>query len=99
MAGKPAIFDSGRFGDFGMFIDSSDLQPVWRDGQLFERLLSPQEVAQMLNVDECTARRLFRDEPGVIALRRSNRQDGKRDYVTLRIPESVFQRFCRERSR
>jgi hypothetical protein len=42
---------------------------------------------------------MFQDEPGVLKNGKSNRRDGKRDYVTLRIPESVARRVYAQRSK
>ena len=39
---------------------------------------------------------MFQDQPGVLKLGKSNRRDGKRDYVTLRIPQSVAERVYQE---
>ena len=65
----------------------------------FERHYTPKEIATLWGLDESTVRRIFVDEPGVLKIGKSNRRDGKRDYVSLRIPESVAQRIHRERSR
>jgi hypothetical protein len=63
-----------------------------------EHLYSPAELAKVLSLDPSTVRRLFLDEPGVIKLGKENRHDGKREYLTLRIPASVAQRVLRERT-
>lgn len=55
----------------------------------FERHYTPQELAELWQLDESTIRRLFIDEPGVLVYGKERRRDGKRDYVTLRIPASV----------
>ena len=55
-----------------------------------EKCLTVAEVAERLKVNEETVRRLFLNEPGVIAICFPRR--GKRVYRTLRIPESVFLR-------
>ena len=57
-----------------------------------ERHYSPQDLALLWGLDVSTVRRMFQDEPGVLKIGRSNRRDGKRDYTTLRIPESVVRR-------
>jgi len=61
-----------------------------------ERHFSAQEVALLWSLDVSTVRRLFQDEPGVLKIGKSGRRDGERDYVTLRIPESVVRRVYRE---
>ena len=62
-----------------------------------EQHFSPKEVADRWRIDESTVRRLFQDEPGVFKIGKSGRRDGKRDYVTLRIPASVLSRVHRRR--
>lgn len=63
----------------------------------FERHFEPRELAELWKLDPTTIRRLFQDEPGVLKIGKTNRRDGKRDYVTLRIPASVAERIYRER--
>lgn len=65
----------------------------------FERHFTPRELAEIWKLDETTIRRIFQDQPGVLKLGKANRRDGKRDYVTLRIPESVASRVYGERSK
>ena len=65
----------------------------------FERHFRPKELAEIWGLNESTIRRLFQDEPGVLKIGRSSRRDGKRDYTSLRIPESVAVRVHQERSR
>ena len=65
----------------------------------FERHYRPKDLAAVWGLDESTVRRLFQDEPGVLKIGRSGRRDGKRDYVSIRIPESVAARVHEERSR
>ena len=64
-----------------------------------ERHYMPKELAAVWRLDETTIRRLFIDEPGVLKIGKSGRRDGKRDYLSLRIPESVAQRVHGERSK
>ena len=66
---------------------------------VFERHYTPKELAAVWRLDETTIRRLFIDEPGVLKIGKSARRDGKRDYLSLRIPESVAQRVHGERSK
>jgi hypothetical protein len=61
----------------------------------FERHFTPQDLADIWRLDETTIRRIFQDEPGVMKIGKSHRRDGKRDYITLRIPESVAARVYR----
>lgn len=65
----------------------------------FGRHFTASELADIWKLDETTIRRIFQDEPGVLKIGKSNRRDGKRDYVTLRIPEAVALRIYQERSR
>lgn len=66
---------------------------------VFERHFAAKQLADLWGLDESTVRRMFQDEPGVLKIGKANRRDGKRDYVSLRIPESVAVRVHRERSR
>jgi hypothetical protein len=65
----------------------------------FERHFTPRDLAEIWKLDETTIRRIFQDLPGVMKIGKANRRDGKRDYVTLRIPESVASRVYQERSK
>jgi hypothetical protein len=66
---------------------------------VFERHFTAKQLAQLWGLDESTVRKIFQDEPGVLKIGKAGRRDGKRDYVSLRIPESVAVRVHRERSR
>ena len=66
---------------------------------VFGRHFTAAELGKVWQLDESTIRRIFQDEPGVLKIGNSGRRDGKRDYVTLRIPESVAMRIYRERSK
>jgi len=65
----------------------------------FERHYTPQELAELWRLDRSTIRRIFQDEPGVLIYGKEKRCDGRRDYVTLRIPESVARRVYERRTR
>lgn len=65
----------------------------------FARHFTVTELAEIWRLDETTIRRMFQDESGVFKIGKMNRRDGKRDYVTLRIPESVARRVYEKRSR
>ena len=65
----------------------------------FEHHFTPKELAAIWNLDETTVRRLVQDEPGVLKLGKAKRRDGKRDYISLRVPRSVAMRVHRERSK
>jgi hypothetical protein len=65
----------------------------------FERHYTPRELAKMWQLDQSTIRRMFRDEPGVLIYGKEKRRDGRRDYLTLRIPESLARRVYERRTR
>jgi hypothetical protein len=65
----------------------------------FETLYTPRELSQIFKFDERTIRRWFIDEPGVLKFGKESRRDGKRQYVTLRIPSSVAMRVYNQRLR
>lgn len=65
----------------------------------FERHYTPQELAELWGFDHTTIRRMFVDEPGVLKVGKSARRDGKRAYVSLRIPASVAERVYRRKTR
>lgn len=52
---------------------------------------SPTELAFRWSLSPDTVRNLFRDEPGVLKIARPETMH-KREYVSLRIPESVVRR-------
>jgi hypothetical protein len=61
-----------------------------------EKHYTPAEIADMWALSQDAIRRLFRDEPGVLAMKNSKR--GTRVYTTMRIPESVAKRVHRRQS-
>jgi len=65
----------------------------------FERHFTPKQLADLWLFHESTVRRMFIDEPGVLKYGKASRHDGRRDYVTLRIPESVARRVYEQRAR
>lgn len=65
----------------------------------FAKHFTASELGEIWKLDETTIRRIFQDEPGVFKIGKSRRRDGKRDYVTLRIPEAVALRVYQERSK
>ena len=61
-----------------------------------ERHYSAAEVAEMWNVSVGTVRRIFQNEPGVLALGEPRPKFGRqRGKVTMRIPQSVLERVHR----
>ena len=65
----------------------------------FERHYTPQELGALWAFDANTIRRMFIDEPGVLKEGHQMRRNGKRAYVSLRIPASVAQRVYERRTR
>jgi hypothetical protein len=65
----------------------------------FERHYTPQELAEMWNFDPNTIRRMFDDEPGVLKEGKQGRRDGKRAYISIRIPASVALRVHARKTR
>jgi AraC-like DNA-binding protein len=59
-----------------------------------ERHYTVAEIAERWNLSRDAVRRLFRDEPGVLILG-NHFSARKRQYTTLRIPESVLERVHR----
>jgi len=51
------------------------------------------DLGTLWGLDQSTIRRMFQDQPGVLKIGKAGRRDGKRDYMTLRIPRSVARRF------
>jgi hypothetical protein len=64
-----------------------------------ERHFSPQELAALWGFNSTTIIRMFLDEPGVLKVGKQGRRDGKRDYVSLRIPASIAQRVHERKAR
>lgn len=64
-----------------------------------ERHYTPQEIAEIWQVDPNTVRRLFRDRPGVLRIESRRVRRGARPYVSLRIPESTLRAFHADHSR
>ncbi len=60
-----------------------------------ERHYSIQEIAKMWSMSPASVRRMFADVAGVLRVGSEERRF-KRGYVTLRIPESVLQKFHAE---
>jgi hypothetical protein len=71
----------------------SRLRETLKGTILGEAFMTIQEVATILGLSRSTAARLFRNEPGVLALR----APGSR-YTTIRVPASVVERFIKRKS-
>jgi hypothetical protein len=59
--------------------------------QAVERHYTPNEIAELWNLDPKSVRQLFRNE-GVLRIGRDRTTRLKRAYTTLRIPQSVMER-------
>jgi len=59
---------------------------------LSEKPWTVAEAADFFRVSVSQARRMFQEEAGIIEMGKSERRDGKRDYVTILIPKSVVRR-------
>ncbi len=70
--------------------------PAESSGVPLEPLLTPYQVAEYLQIDVSTVRRLFLDRYDVVKIGRTENRK-KRSYVTLRIPLSTLRRFMEER--
>jgi hypothetical protein len=55
-----------------------------------------QEIAKAMKLSEETIRNIFQDRPGVIKITKGKRLRGKREYVTLRVPNTVLAAWLRE---
>jgi hypothetical protein len=75
------------------------LELVGGSTPVLERHYSVLELASAWNLSSDTIRRLFENEPGVLAIEGEARKFSRRRYVTLRIPESVALRVHRRRSK
>jgi len=69
------------------------------NGTALEKHYTPQELATLWKFDQSTIRRMFIDEPGVLVYGKEKRRDGRRVYVTLRIPETIAQKVYERRIR
>jgi hypothetical protein len=61
-----------------------------------EKHFSPDELAQAWGVSAQTVRNVFKDEPDVLRL--GNPSPSRRNYISLRIPQSVAMRVHRRLS-
>lgn len=64
-------------------------------GSAMERHYSIQEIAELWNISEDTARRMFENEPGVVQVGQARMNGKRRAYRTFRVPESVLERVHR----
>jgi hypothetical protein len=73
------------------------VQQGQQNSRLFERHLSPVELAELWSLSEDTVRRIFEKEPDVVIFENPDRISSRRRR-TLRIPESVAERVYRRLS-
>ena len=64
---------------------------IERSPLMKEKHYTPDDLAGMWGVSVDSIRRIFREEPGVLKMGDKNPKH-KRQYLTLRIPESVVER-------
>jgi hypothetical protein len=81
-----------------LMIDSVQLTPKPTPDP-FERHYTPQQLGELWGFDQTTIRRMFIDEPGVFKEGHKTRRNGKRAYVSLRIPASIAERVYRRKTR
>jgi len=67
-------------------------------GDPLEEHYSLKEIAQKWGVDYETVRKEFIDRDGVLILGDHDRKDGKRSYLTIRVPKSLLDRAYLERT-
>jgi hypothetical protein len=63
----------------------------------FEPHLTAQQIAKMWNLSPDAIRRIFRNESGVVQIKKE-RSGSKRRNISLRIPQSVVERVHRRLS-
>jgi hypothetical protein len=64
---------------------------IEKSNLLKDKHYTPDELAELWGVSVDSIRRIFRDEPGVLKMGEKSPKH-KRQYLTLRIPESVVER-------
>ncbi len=69
--------------------------PATPTSAALERHFAPDQIGEMWGLSADSIRRIFEREPGVLVLDLSK---GRRNYRTLRVPESVMQRVHRRMS-
>jgi hypothetical protein len=70
------------------------LPPAPAPASFAERHFSVAEIAAMWSLSQDAVRKIFQNEPGVLALGGSG-AGHKRRYLTLRVPQSVVERVHR----
>jgi hypothetical protein len=67
-------------------------------GDALEEHYSLLEIAEKWDVDYETVRKEFIDRDGVLIFGDECRRDGKRAYLTIRVPKSLLEQVYRERT-
>lgn len=63
--------------------------------QAVERHYTPDQVAELWHVSRRTVYRMFRDQPGVLAISLPSIRAAKKPRITLRISQSALERvYC-----
>lgn len=62
-----------------------------------EKYYSVADVAEQLGISKAFTREIFKERPGVLRFGAEGRR-AKRDYLMIRIPQSVIDRFVAEKS-
>jgi hypothetical protein len=57
-----------------------------------ERHFSVRQIAELWHLSDDLVRKIFEQEPGVIAIGEARSNGRNRRYVTLRVPEAVLER-------
>jgi hypothetical protein len=78
--------------------EGSTLRNACAASDPFEDHFSLQEIADKWGVDYETVRKEFIDREGVLILGDQGRKDGKRTYLTIRVPKHVLEQAYRERT-
>jgi hypothetical protein len=71
---------------------AADVSEMGVFGEDMEPHFNIQEIARALEISEELARRIFEKEEGVLRIGNEMSIKGRRRYLTLRVPRSVFRR-------
>lgn len=89
--GRPRLLTRGKLGN-----SQPSITPKCDASRLAERHYTVAEVAEMWSLSPGAVRKLFQQEPGVLAIGEPRPKFGRRrGKVTLRIPQTVLERVYR----
>ena len=89
--GRPRLLTRGKLGDSG-----PSITPKCDALRMAERHYTVSEIAEMWGLSSGAVRKLFQQEPGILAIGEPRPKFGRRrGKVTLRIPQSVLERVYR----